>query len=933
MRNHLLVSMFAGLAVAGSSLAAQQQKPSQEIAPIVAVEEQERDLAKAERLYREALAGTSLSAEARELATLRFAELLVRLGRRDEAQQVMATVGRGKGAVVSLDDVTGQGQDVAREAELRAKARELVQGILAQGGANERSPLPGVESQEAAEQLLWIGAAAVPEVAAALARAIESGERFPARDNAIAGLAAFLWIVGGEPAAAHLRELVRTAPPGFLGLLYRHAGRTKSTTMLALAAQFARDERDERLVAQLLGDNQLWSRVDPALLVNMAAARSAGARATVLSLLAQSQTSMPTELLSQLHGITRESLQSTDPAVGRAALAFLGSRVSQGSIEGVELLLQHLPSLHVNASLPSVFFMQRGRENDPTVIRRLWPQLLATARTLDPGSPHFGWLLDHMRHCALALDATIVPDLLPLLPALPHAPQSHGPVAMLYGKVTAANAEAVFAVFDRLTRFPDRATLLDAMLAVEELPAALFAPLAQRAAAWAEECRKQQEVRFADVFVTLMARTGHPDAASHIVAHWRADLQRGSAMARLLSRVAKRSPTEPVRAAMRAMAVDKDVGDSERSMLLLALLAMHDEQALDLVAGRFARSPAVRHPWATTADHSVSPRQYMLYANPDPPHGFSTEDVLRMLRSMLAQPWYPSWWDVREFSTDAIPDQVLGELVRLLAQHMNGTTDQAKTLRAWIDVVLRRRTGNPTGPLRDWITTQLAASRSVQVAMLESLAPQDVQEVQTRVEALLDSEHQSVAETALWALERAEIPLDPERHRANRNAEVRQCLAASIGDRRIAGHGDLLRAFLRDPVADVRKQAAQGCGALVDKEAVPGLIDLLRDGNESVRTAAADALQRIRFFHEQQAHWDRVLKGLDASPATAAEKLLLQGKPGAPTEQRLLAIRSLGALGMPEALPFLIEWTQDGDAAIAAAAKAAITEIHLHPRR
>jgi len=845
----------------------------------------------------------------------------------------MAKIGGGQGASVTLDDITAPPQDVAREAELRARARELVKRILTRtlDHTPTQGPLPGVTPEDA-EQLLWIGVAAVPEVAAALARTLASGEHDPQRANAIAGLAAFLWAVGGEQAAAHLRELVRTAPPHGLEPLYRNAGSAKSTAMLELAVQFARDERDEQLVTQLLRSNGLWHRVDPALLVSMAATRSGGVRATVLRLLAQSPTPMPREPLSQLHGIARESLQSTDPEAAHVALAFLGSRVSQDSIEGVELLLKHLAGMHGNSPPPSVFFGQQGRENDLTAIRRLWPQLLATARALDPGSSNFGWLLDHMWRCAQKLDASIVPDLLPLLPALPHPPHSGSPVAMLYGKVTAANAEAVFATFDRLTRFPDRATLLDAMLAVDELPEALFAPLAQRAAAWQEECRQQGRAGSEDVIVTLMANTGHPDAGSHIVAHWRADPQRGSAMARLLARVAKRSPSEPVRAAMREMVIEKDVGDSERSALMLALLAMHDEQALDLVAGRFPYFPPVRHPWATASGPSVSPRQYVLYENPDPPHGFATEDVLRMLRLMLAKPWHAAAWNVREFSVDAIPDHVLGELVRLLSHHAN-SAERTSTLKQWIDVVLRRRAGNPTGALRDWTATQLAAARNVQVAVLDRLNPGDLPDVQDRVVALLDSEHASVASEALRALENARINLDPARHGSNRHAVVRESLAASIGDRRIAGHGDLLRTFLRDPDADVREEAAKGCGALVDKEAVPGLIDLLRDGNESVRTAAADALQRIRFFHEQQAHWDRVLKGMDASPASAAEKLLLQGKPGAPNEQRLLAIRSLGALGMPEALPFLIAWTQDGDAAIAAAAKAAITEIHLHPRR
>jgi HEAT repeat protein len=114
---------------------------------------------------------------------------------------------------------------------------------------------------------------------------------------------------------------------------------------------------------------------------------------------------------------------------------------------------------------------------------------------------------------------------------------------------------------------------------------------------------------------------------------------------------------------------------------------------------------------------------------------------------------------------------------------------------------------------------------------------------------------------------------------------------------------------------------------------VPALLQLLQHDKDSVREAASEALAKIRAAHEQRSYWDRITKGLDASPTSAVEKLLLQSKPGAPAEQRLLAITSLGTLGVPEALPFLIEWTQDADANVVKAAKDAITQIHLNPRR
>lgn len=63
--------------------------------------------------------------------------------------------------------------------------------------------------------------------------------------------------------------------------------------------------------------------------------------------------------------------------------------------------------------------------------------------------------------------------------------------------------------------------------------------------------------------------------------------------------------------------------------------------------------------------------------------------------------------------------------------------------------------------------------------------------------------------------------------------------------------------------------------------------------------------------------------------ASAAEALLAQAKPGNDKDTRLLAIRSLGALGAAETQSFLIAWTKDRqDAEVAAAAREAVGRIH-----
>jgi len=133
---------------------------------------------------------------------------------------------------------------------------------------------------------------------------------------------------------------------------------------------------------------------------------------------------------------------------------------------------------------------------------------------------------------------------------------------------------------------------------------------------------------------------------------------------------------------------------------------------------------------------------------------------------------------------------------------------------------------------------------------------------------------------------------------------------------------------LADPDTEVRAAACEALARLVATDSVPALLTALRDTTGAVRKAAADALERLRFHQEQQAFWQDAKAGIDTSPQNAANKLLRQAQPQEPKDQRLLALRSLAVLGSPESLPYLIDWTKDPDAEVAAAALDAVTTIH-----
>ena len=925
MKHIAIVSLFASLLAAQTPSPAKPD-PSRELAKIIAVEEQERDLAKAEAMYREAIAGTTLSREAKGMACLRLVDLLFRLGRREEAKPFVAMAMELDGTAMEAFDNSSDPQpkqDPERDKALREKARERVKKALSQ-------PQLGLE-QASSSRLLWIGESAIPEIAAGLAAeqraGLNSNRRWESQ-RTVEGLAAVLWQLGSEAAASHLEALWSASDFAFRSQLAAYAGQLREPRMLRLVEKWVLQEKDESVCRTLLMSNSpqgvLYQRMEPDVVIQ--AVRSQPVALQALLLTSAARRGESEQLATHLVELSRTLLAGSDPEGGRAAQSFLKGPSAQALPARVELLLEQLPGLEnvaqegIAGELPSAWRDSRGYLTGD-VVRRLWPQLMQCARKLPPGHVGWPWLCGLIRGSLEKVDAPGVLELLEVAARFPQDGFGTFSGDWLRGRVDMGNAGKVFSLYAKLPKA--RPSLLEALSEAPELPADLFTPLRDRLH------EKPGDGLGPWKFLRAMARTGHAGLVDEVMTAWRADPKEGSDEAAwILYRHARKDASEAVRAAMRELLDPKtplDPQHGNRPRLLLALLSMHDTAALPLLdTSALARA---KHPYATRSEKpGLTPIDYLLARDADPPHGFTEDEVVALLSAWFENGIPPALLALNCRST--LSDRVLGEVARHVLHAVAPSGADTCTERdRWLDRVLgriRQETDCPPD-LRGWIPSMLVAP--VATVFLDRMNEEEVRANRAAIEALLDQEDEQVAMSAVWRLREASIPPSPERLFANRHPQLRMQVIE------LPGRQDLVIRLLKDQNAGARGEAAVRCGNVLDKEAVPGLLALLSDPDQYSRKTAAEALTKIRFYHEQQAHWDRVLKGLDASPANAAEKLLLQAKPDAPKAQRLLAITSLGTLGVPEALPFLIDWTADPDAEIQKAAKDAITQIHLNPRK
>jgi hypothetical protein len=680
--------------------------------------------------------------------------------------------------------------------------------------------------------------------------------------------------------------------------------------------------------------------------------------------------------------IVDAAARSTDPKLGARAADALRTRGLQRSVAGLRVVIDQLPAITAGMSpmSPPDDLLRAGAEAgtaalDPVQAADLWQRALRSAERMTLPHPAAGWLGNWLERLALAVGRDAVPPLLALAPrwegaawsALAPLVDADNAVAVLQ---QAPSVESLYSsgVLRRLAQIDlprDAAPLLLRLAGVREMTARA----ARGDVPGTVTSRGTVPATFQELggpqgaplqFAMALASTGHPDALPLL-----RDFAGGTSVGRApLLFYVRRNGSEAARAAVRELHGELvKSNDRHQITLLLAALANGDPWALDQIHGSeqaieppytLADDGGLRARWGTKpsspgAAHET-PLEYLLAGDASPPHRFTLAQVEAVLQRVFGERrenrGLPRHLQARVAPT------VRDDVLRLLARYDRSATNVVATTSAvagtstvivgpspstqlatftWMRLAMQRlRQQGGGGGWAEWLDGALADDEQ-RYHVLGELTKDEVLARLPQIEAFARGGVGATA--ALEALERAGRPLDIAQLVAADDPGVRYWAAQRVREGRASAPPAAMVVFLADTSKHIRLQTAQHFGRTLDEVAVPGLLALLRDPDEEVRQAATAALQRIRFCHEQEAHWQKLRAGIDARPEAALEKLLLQARPGEPKARRLLAITALGALGKVEATPYLIDWSADPDAEVAAAAEAAVTQVFLNARR
>ena len=905
------ITFFVAAALAADVFA---QNPTQkdaraELSAAIAVEEQQGDLAAAERMYRELLNSSALSVPARALANQRLGSLLQRLGRADDAKPFLEAAERAS----NIEITPAVPQDRAREAELGEQAKKLLA---------DRSK---VIDEQTRKELLWIGQPAVPAILAELEAHMAGPDTTAERPRALASL---LWRIGGEKAENFLRMVStrRDAPWWIVSC----AVWLDSDAMLAVAREFLGNPNFQLVELMLTsGSSQsLENRMPADAILTMAERGGDEQREYALRWCAQR--TLSTSESTRLAAIAASAALSTNPRLGSAAAAAVPHL--QGSVAGLRLVFDQLPGQKGALTIvepPEDLYVAGSKKFEPQIAADLWQRAMRSASALTERHHAWTWLDTWIDLLAEARLPGQFEDLLVLQKRRSEAWKTIAKV------VDAEHAVAAIQQVPDLNSEQGR-WLLQGITRLD-LPEEAGALLLSNTAHYRSELLANRDRAY--WFCMALASTGHPDAMPLL----RDAFKSLNFDVRILTFAIHRSRSDAALAmAHEVFAELKKQRVQGAPQLLLALIAVGDEWALAQIDGSEQPQP---HPYLDGPDGRLraqafggrqasmqgeknqTPLQYLLTTAPQPPHPFTLAQIEPVLKRVFAD----EQRHIAKSLVGSLPD-ASDDVVRLLARYDGSALNTGGgTYESWKKIAMQRmrEQGGKNG-WAEWLESALADERQ-RYYVLNELTKDEVLGRLTQIEAF--AKDGSSVKVALDALLRAGHPVDVIELLTSNNGAAKDWAFDRVCKGEATAPAATMLPFLTAKSTHTRLQAVQHFDRTLEAEAVPGMLALLRDPDGKIREAASAALQRIRFAHEQESLWARGQNGIDARPEAALEKLLAQAKPTEPKPKRLLAIMSLGALGKPEALPFLIEWTEDQDAEIANAARAAAVQIHLASKR
>ncbi len=955
------------------------------------IEEQEGDLAAAEKAYRALLDDPQTAPAVRVQATLRLGALLQRLGRQDEASALLEPLvaGGGEAGASAQAILSGQSGTAQQEQELRARAATLTDRAFDLQREQQRAPGSSPNWQETWNQttqdLLWLGEPAARAIAAELERLRDHSanawqNRTPTEVAVLANperiMAGLLWRIG-TPAAQEFFAAV-AGDPSVVWRRQMVAGcGNAANTMLPVAARFLNDDDPDGEVQRNV--MQISSRFDPAVIRGLLRARLPQARAAGYEGLAQRwrQLQVPEreQLLEQVGPDLRLALGDPDPRVSRAAWQFL-HQFGTGPRAARRFLLEELPRWPTGLE---------GRVVQPGSGNWRWPLddaelelLLAAARSFGPDAGHASDPRRNVRDLVADLvgthepawSANGVPTLLELFQLGYGGHRNHE--AQWIGRCIAlATPDQVVALIRLL---PELGRPLEVLMALGtmDLSAAAFPPLRDQFDRWlasppdpsrgpnlnmvepgGTQTRNGVQVSFlrpgtlAHLLLGAIGRTASPEAPAWLSALVDRQPVMADAVAHPLVQLSLAGLGEPVLAALRRLLVwegtpEVTLRPSVRDLVFAELARRGDLAAISL----FPRAVGLglqgtHHPRKPTGS-SWSPLGAGWLGLIEPGggiepgtrwHGYAPEPLAEAWRLLLTGEQTSDVLQSVAGMRHLFPREGLPALAEALLTLPQPIPDQQvrnafPVLLHTVAMGARRDQVEAGMPLRALLGRMLA--RPDMIGALAQRLPPDVL-------PLFEAELRAALATAEWPQHYARpmlaAGLEPTtaewtamlRHRHASEREFALDALRTVTDPVLQRE---VTARLQDDEASVRAKACALLARQLSTDAVPALLRALRDPAEIVRKEATEALQRIRFYQDEQGYWQQVEQGVTTGREAATAKLLVQARPGAPREQRLLAIRSLGALGAPEALPYLIEWSQQADAEIAAAARSAIGTIH-----